>query len=420
MRYRVGAAVLLVSLVAALPGCTEEASEETYAWCEVYPPTFGGSLVAVSFPEPLVGTVVGGIYRTTNGGVSWTDQEGPDGYRIYSDVMFTDVSTGTIVGRTGTILRTTNGGDTWTAQDSGTEATLNGVSFADSSTGTAVGSDGTIVHTTDGGDTWVLQESGTDAALLGVWSSDANTATVVGGLGTILRTADGGATWVAQEGGGELGLTAVSFGSSTTGVVVSWEGVVLRTTDGGATWTEVDNYSPVPLHDVWFADPNVGTIVGASGTILRTTDGGATWAYELSDAAYWYYGTTGSEPVRAGETFNGVSMADTDNGVAAGGSWSVVRRMTVPDNYGVCDPLCAKGEECYPGENAGCDVDCLCNLRYHYNIRPECEQAVVESARCFMALTCEQIDAWWDDPNNHPCTAAERQIDIACAEEPPS
>ena len=60
--------------------------------------------------------------------------------------------------------------------------------------------------------------------------------------------------------------------------------------------------------------------------------------------------------------------------------------MTVPDNYGVCDPPCAKLEECYPKENANCDVDCLCNLRDHYNIRPECEQAVVESSRCFIAL----------------------------------
>jgi hypothetical protein len=66
-------------------------------------------------------------------------------------------------------------------------------------------------------------------------------------------------------------------------------------------------------------------------------------------------------------------------------------------------------------EVAGCDIDCLCNLRYHYNISPECERAVVESARCFSALTCEQYDAWWDNPDNHPCTAAERQLDIACS-----
>ena len=34
--------------------------------------------------------------------------------------------------------------------------------------------------------------------------------------------------------------------------------------------------------------------------------------------------------------------------------------------------------------------------------------------RCFSALTCEQIEAYYDDPYNHPCTAAEEQLDIAC------
>lgn len=88
--------------------------------------------------------------------------------------------------------------------------------------------------------------------------------------------------------------------------------------------------------------------------------------------------------------------------------------MTVEDNYGVCQPWCMKMEECYPEESVGCEIDCLCNLRYHFNISPECELAVVEPSRCFMALTCEEIDAYYDDPFNHPCTAAEEQIEVAC------
>ena len=420
MHLTIGLAGALVVLLGALAGCdgNDGTEEATYAWCEVYPPAFFGEFTAASFPDPLVGTVVGGIYRTTNGGVSWTTQEGPDGNRSYTDVAFTDLSTGTIVGSDGTILRTTDGGETWVAQQSGTGSMLAGVSFIDADNGMVVGGDGVILGTSNGGETWVAQESGTDAPLYGVWLSDATMATVVGGFGTILRTTDGGATWVAQDGGGELRLTAVSFGSATTGVALSQDGVYLRTTDGGASWTQYDDYSPVPLNDVFFADPNVGTIVGASGTILRTTDGGASWDYELSDAAYWYWETPDSDPIRVGGTFNGVSMADAMNGVAAGGGPSVIRRMPVPDTYSVCDPWCAKLEECYPEDGAGCDIECLCNLRYHYNIRPECERAVVESQRCFTALTCEQIDAWWDDPDNHPCTAAERQIDIACADEP--
>lgn len=416
MRYLVSLGCAWALVVAAMTGCASGGSDGSaeYAWCAVDPPDFFSDYNAVSFPQTLTGTVLGGIYRTTDGGQTWTSQEGPSGYQGYADVVFTDVNTGTIVGATGSILRTTDGGENWVAQDSGTEASLYGVAFADADNGMAVGNAGTILRTTDGGATWVSQESGADALLNGVWLSDASTATAVGLFGTILGTTDGGVTWVPQESGTESNLQAVSFASMSTGVVVGWDGTLLRTTDGGATWAPQDGYGTVPLNDVWFADANVGTVVGAWGMILRTTDAGATWALEETDAAYWHWDTLDSDGVRIGKTFYGVSMSDANNGVAVGEFSGIARRMTVPDSFGVCDPGCDKYTECYPEDVAGCEIDCLCNLRYSNLISPECELAVVESMRCFYALTCEQIDAYFDDPYNHPCTAAEERIDMAC------
>ena len=149
--------------------------------------------------------------------------------------------------------------------------------------------------------------------------------------------------------------------------------------------------------------------MGAQGTILRTTDGGVTWSPEESDASY----TDIDGP--QGATFTGVSMTDADHGVAVGGPFAyVVRRLAVQDNFGVCDPLCAKTLECYPDLVEGCDTDCLCNLRYSGLINAECEVAIAASIRCFAGLTCELIEAYFDDPDNHPCTAAEDRIDLAC------
>lgn len=421
MGHFIGSAVALALVATTLGGCSEEGSGETYAWCGVDFPRGGqNDFTAVSFPEPMIGTVIEGIGRTTNGGLTWTTQDAPGGGGSYSDVLFTDVNTGTIVGGSGTILRTTDGGESWSAQDSGTQAALEGVSFADTNTGLVVGSEGTIVGTSDGGATWIPQDSGTDAALRGVWLSDADTATAVGASGTILRTSDGGATWLPQDSGTDVALNAVSFGSVDTGVVVGANGVVLRTTDGGATWTQSHDFSPDSLNDVWFADANVGTIVGESATILRTTDGGATWAQELNDATYYHWDQSLVDPIRIEKTLYGVSMADADNGVAVGEFYGVLRRMTVSDIDGVCDPWCVKSNECYPEGVADCDIDCLCNLRYAYDTSPECERAVMASQRCFTGLTCEQIEAYFDDPDNHPCTAAEDQIDIDCYPDEPA
>lgn len=413
MRCSIGFGCAWVLAASAVAGCASDGSNEPaqYAWCSIDDP--GRNHHAVSFPEPLTGTFVGDIYRTTDGGYTWTPQGSSENQR-YNDVVFTDVNTGTIVGPEGIILRTTDGGATWVAQDGGTDAVLDGVSFADADNGMVVGDEGTILHTSDGGATWTAQQSGTDVLLRGVWMSDSSIATAVGDSGTILRTTDGGAIWMAQESGTELDLHAVSFASSTTGIAVGSGGTMLRTSDGGDTWVVQDVGTRVALYDVWFADENVGTAVGADATILRTTDAGATWAPEATDGYYWHWEMGMEESIQLGATFRGVSMPDADNGFAVGEPFYVMRRMSVQDNFGVCDAWCDKNAGCYSDDVVGCDVECRCNLRYHNLISPECERAVVESMRCFTALTCEQIEAYFDDPENHPCTPYEEQIDAAC------
>lgn len=411
MRYLVR---LMCVLALGVMGCSETAATDGggFVWCEMNLGSWEAA--AVSFPDPLIGTYVGGIYRTTNGGLTWTSQEGPDEYGTYADVVFTDVDTGVIVGPTGTILRTTDGGENWIVQNSGTSADLFGVAFADANHGIVVGASGTIVRTTDGGSTWVSQESGTDVELRGVWVTSVNTATAAGVQGTILRTNDGGATWVSQESGTDAQLNAVSFGSGTSGVVVAEDGTILRTTNGGAGWATADDLSPIALNDVWFANESVGTVVGDSGTILRTTDGGASWVPEINDAVYYHWDETLEDPIRVDKNIEGVSMPDAEHGFAVGEKYCVLRRTTVDDKYEICDTFCERMEECYPGQEEGCKIDCLCELRYTYNISEQCEFAYAEMWMCFLELTCEEFEAFYDDPYNHVCTAAALRVDMVC------
>ena len=402
-------------LALSVMGCSETSGTDSgeFVWCEMGLGSYFDA-TAVSFPDPLIGTFVGPISRSTDGGMSWTLQEAPAGSGQYADVVFTDVNTGTIVGSGGTILRTSDGGENWVAQDSGTLADLFGISFADANQGMAVGANGTIVRTIDGGAAWESQDSGTDAELRGVWVTSANTATAVGVQGTILRTNDGGATWVSQESGTDAQLNAVSFGSESTGVVVAEDGAILRTTDGGVSWAKADDLSPIALNDVWFANESVGTVVGDAGTILRTTDGGASWVPEINDAVYWHWSSANPVSVRVEKNIEGVSMPDAEHGFAVGEKYCVLRRTTVSDKYEICDSYCERTEECYPGQEEGCKIDCLCELRYSYNISEECELAYAEMWMCLLALTCEEIEAFYDDWRNHVCTAAGLRVDMVC------
>ena len=177
MRYLFG---LLCVCALGVMGCSETAARDGggFVWCEMALGSYD-TAAAVSFPDPLIGTYVGGIFRSTDGGISWTRQEAPTGSGQYADVVFTDVNTGTIVGSEGTILRTIDGGENWVAQDSGTVADLFGVSFSGANQGMAVGANGTIVRTIDGGAAWESQDSGSDVELRGVWVTSANTPTTV-------------------------------------------------------------------------------------------------------------------------------------------------------------------------------------------------------------------------------------------------
>ena len=153
---------------------------------------FGLLCVCALGVMPLVGCSETTGDGGTRGPSAWFWQNPlPQGNALLA-VSFTDATTGTAVGVSGTIVRTTDGGTTWITQRSGTTETLVDVSFTDANNGTAVGAAGTIVRTTDGGTTWETQRGGAREWLYGVSFTDANNGTVVGGHGTILRTTDGG------------------------------------------------------------------------------------------------------------------------------------------------------------------------------------------------------------------------------------
>jgi photosystem II stability/assembly factor-like uncharacterized protein len=138
---------------------------------------------------------VGGglVLRTVDGGLSWQDVTPISaGFR---DVFFLDATTGWIAGPG--IYKTTNGGSTWTKQfgDSGTEFTA--VSFADAQNGWAVGFNNLVLHTTDGGQTWTAQNVGAPpiTAINGVTAINSTTAWIAGWYGFVARTTNSGQTW---------------------------------------------------------------------------------------------------------------------------------------------------------------------------------------------------------------------------------
>jgi photosystem II stability/assembly factor-like uncharacterized protein len=220
----------------------------------------------------------GAIFKSTDGGVTWTIQASGTNVNLYG-VFFASSTVGWAVGAGGVILTTSNGGTTWTPQTSGVVTTLNSVAFTNTTNGWVVGDNGVILVTTNGGSSWAPQASGVGATNLNdVYFVDGTHALAVGDGGTTLFY--NGTTWGLRTSGTLSDLNGVTMINATNGWAVGDNGVILFW--NGSGWAQQVSPSTANLYEVDFASATVGWAVGANGTILVTGNGGSTWTTQTS------------------------------------------------------------------------------------------------------------------------------------------
>jgi photosystem II stability/assembly factor-like uncharacterized protein len=236
----------------------------------------------------------------------------PQGTR-HDDVFFTDLSNGWIANTRGEIYRTDNGGTSWTLVHSSAGVFYRAIGFVTPMRGWVGNLNrfnsptprNSLFETTDGGVTWTNITNRVDGpdpvGLCGFWVASATHIYGVGrwnGPAVFVRTRDGGQTWTSRSLAGlATGLIDVFFFDENVGIAVGGDGVgssaqqqaasravVLRTEDGGDSWERV-YHGTTPGQWIWkisFPTADVGyvSIQGPDliGTVLKSTDGGRTWA----------------------------------------------------------------------------------------------------------------------------------------------
>ena len=252
-----------------------------------------------------VGTLAGNgrILRTTNGGATWQTQKNISTYM--RSIEFADKNTGYAggLGQSGTTIfyKTTDGGVNWTNISSvitGSNAGICGICCVNTSITYAVGvwaSPAYVIKSVDGGNTWTYTDMSAYAkSLIDVQFTDANNGYVTGESNinsegaVILKTTDGGSTWTKvfmSYGPGErlwkiqnldgqnwfacIESAVADFNDTTTNFF-------LKSTDGGNSWV----VKPAPrsnyLQGIGFMDTQRGWI--GSTELFETNDGGNSWA----------------------------------------------------------------------------------------------------------------------------------------------
>jgi photosystem II stability/assembly factor-like uncharacterized protein len=244
-----------------------------------------------------------GVWRTANGGDSWDRVAGiglPQSYDVASLVVDPNAP-GTIymVGQVGSnnaigIYRSSDGGDSWTS--------LGGVSGQypypplaidpqDSSTMYAGSAGAGIYKSADGGSTWIQSSRGLSAiGITGLTVDHANAGTVyASAYSGLFKSTDRGNTWARQIPNGPLGAVVIDPSNPATIYIVSGaNGNVYKSSDGGENWRPLDGVHSIVALAI---DPNNpktlyvgeyhsetpgGPPQGVTG-VLRTDDGGETW-----------------------------------------------------------------------------------------------------------------------------------------------
>lgn len=232
---------------------------------------------------------VGGVntWKSTDGGANWTIKShwsGSGGNQaVHADKHVFEWQ-GNVLweGNDGGVYKTTNGGDSWTHKSNGmviSQMYKLGVSQTDSKVICGLQDNGTKLKQTN--DTWsdVIGGDGMECAI-----QPDNSNVMYGELyyGRIRRSTNGGSNWTSITPSGASGAWVTPFDvdvSNPTHIYMGFKYVV-KSTNQGSSW---DTISPVGLSGsslsylkVAPSDANY-IYTGRHNVLYRTTDGGANW-----------------------------------------------------------------------------------------------------------------------------------------------
>jgi len=238
-------------------------------------------LRAVSFASADVGYLLlgdGAVLRTADGGRSFSPKSVPAAGGLFSDLMFRNANEGLATTLGGDIYRTTNGGNSWTREFDG-DRQLNGVQFTGSEA-VAVGNGGMFLTSPDAGDSWTRPAADPGAPtppsdeFFDVRCTSPAVCLVVAGSTELFRTADGGRSFTDAG----TDAYAVDYASATRAVAVGFAGKTQVSDNGGASFTQVGRRAAnTSLDRVRATSASVAYAAGSDAALVRTTDGGETW-----------------------------------------------------------------------------------------------------------------------------------------------
>jgi photosystem II stability/assembly factor-like uncharacterized protein len=223
----------------------------------------------------------------------------------------------------------------WVPQESGSTASLRGISAVNDKVAWASGASGTFLKTLDGGATWKAAKlpGAADLDFRAIHAFDEKNAFLLsignGEKSRIYRTLDGGEQW-------QLGYTnpdpkgffdALAFWDDAHGIVlgdpVDGHFVVMTTEDGGESWHRQKTPAALSSEGAFAASNSCLTVHGAREVWFGTGGPGGARVFHSDDAGKTW--TVSKTPIRNDGASAGIfslAFSDSRHGVAVGGDYN--------------------------------------------------------------------------------------------------
>ena len=287
------------------------------SWKWIGPGNIGGRIRSILIhptnPNQMwVGSVAGGIWKTTNGGSSWLPVwDFMPNLAITSmimdptnsNVMYVGTGEGFFNGdalRGAGVFKSTDGGTTWSQLASTANSNwyyVNRLAISPDGNTLLAATNTGIWRSANGGATW-SQVTTTRTLDIDFHPTDSSRAIASGSYGNnVYYSTDGGVTWSTATGFPSLGWlnrVEVTYVSNSPNIVYaslnSNGGEIWKSTDGGATYSRVNTgynflggqgwYDNI----IWVDPTNANTVIVGGIDLWRSTDGGAT----LTKISQWW------------------------------------------------------------------------------------------------------------------------------------
>lgn len=283
----------------------------TAPWRWLGPATSGGRLrtIAISPSDPnliFIGSAGGGIWRSTDGGSTWTVCDDFMPALSVSSIVFDPHNPNVVYAGTGEgfgnadeiagagIFKSTDGGVTWPQLPATALSVSSHFHYVDR---LAFSSDGSVLlaatadgvyRSTDGGASFV-NTAPAGAYLQVVFSPSDPTAAVAAQDGVVIHTRDGGQTWTVATGLAGIPTTSrieVAYSKADGSIYASVDydgGQLYRSFDGGASFNPIASNIASFLGDqgwyddtIWVNPVDANDIVVGGMNLYQSQDGGVT------------------------------------------------------------------------------------------------------------------------------------------------